>query len=601
MQDFHVYINRINGNRNCAGVMRLEGLPVKWYTCGEVYNMALTVGASLLELGINPGDRIGVFCENRLESVIFLVAANLYGFIVVFALYSSLITAPTFVFKDAGVSVLFVSTSRIGRIEDLISSTLKFLIVDEIISDSNRFPCAARMQQYLMSHLLREQRHASLPQIDPEQPCTICYSSGTINAPKGVIISHRAVLQACWNVLCAVHVNEETLHVSYLPIAHILERLTLLCIMFRGGRIAFGLQGCASAFDDMKALRATSGPIIPSMLQELRKKVLEKAKSSLLNRFLFSFSMTLARTTRFFGFRSRLADFFFFARVKETIGGKIEWFVVAGDVFDKGVHEELSIVFGIQLIPIYGSSECVGAVSISNPYQIEPGTVGCLAPNTCVKFSDRGEIMVKSSTMFTDYWNMPGLKEESFVDGWYRTGDSGCVDCYGNLIVKGRCCDIVEFVHGFQLAIPFLVLAYSKYCIVADIFIHPCMDVECLVAVVVTTEKWVSYGMQVEADSSRLAELAKSEVFGDWVRKGLRMHARVEKIPSRAYISSVRCRLEPFRNDPELFTATGKQRNTAFQAKFGKEIESMKKQVRNRRQRKGLTMDMIEYDDETSN
>ncbi len=605
MQDFWIYTDRHTGHCDYGGVIDPETGTVKWHTQHEIFLKALAVGSHFLELGLNPGERIGVFCENRLESVIFLEAAQLYGFIVVFAFEPGLSSYPLFVFKDADVSCIYISKQKMVRVEDLLGngkvSALKFLIVDEIEKDYENYPVLEKLEQKLISEFLECKNIAALPVVSPEDPCTICYSSGTIGAPKGIVLSNKSMVEAGWLVACSVDVRKSIIHVSYLPIAHILERVTISVIMYRGGRIAFATAGAIGAFKDMRTVKATAGPIIPVMLKRLDSGITETISANPVAKFLYKSALKISKVCQFFGFRSRLARWIIFDTIKaRTVGPKIEFFVVAGDTFAKELHERLSAVFDMDLICIYGLSECAGAVTVCDRHRIVPGTVGSLSVNTEIKFSERNEILVKSSNLFQAYWNQPEVTKEAFENGWFRTGDKGCVDKHGNLIVTGRAYDILEFQPGVELAIPFLVVSYSKYMVLEDIYIYPFKEERALIAVCVTTRKWVNHALSEQLETDEEAEVkAKDPVFYEWMRRILRSHARDENLPACAYLAAVRCTLVPFsRASGNLLTATGKQRPSAFKEAFARDIEEMKEQVIKRHSEKKLEGDFVEYDEE---
>ena len=601
MQDFWRYNAKHNGNRDYGGVIDKETGKVTWHKQAEIFERALAVGTHLLELGLKKGDRIGVYCENSIESVVFLEGLQLYGFVVVFAFNPKLVSYPAFIFRDSEVSAIYISKSYMTYIESLFEQgapkTLKFLISQEIETNFEEYPVLEGIEQKPLSEFLECKNVAAFPVIAPTDPCTICYSSGTVGAPKGVVISNKAMVEAAWMVACAVNVTKDIIHVSFLPIAHILERITISVIMYRGGRIAFATNGVFGAIDDMKTVKATAGPMIPFVLKGIDSKITSEMEKRPIANYIFKFANGLSKFCRFFGFRSRLADLLIYDKIRSVLGGHIEWFVVAGDTFPKDLHERLSMIFNMELICIYGLSECAGAVTIVDRHQIEPGTVGSLCPNTEVKFNEKKEILVRSPHLFETYWNRPEVTKSSFDDGWFMTGDKGYVDEHGNLVVVGRDCNILEYEPGVELALPYLVQAYSNYMMLTDLYIYPFKEARTFLAICVTTREYVDYGLSVQTKTDEEAdELARSPRFCEWMRKILRSHARDEKLPVCAYLAAVRCTVFPFSGN--LLTPTGKQKPGEFQAKFAQEIEDMKRQVLERRRKKQMQEDAFEYEDE---
>jgi long-chain acyl-CoA synthetase len=605
MQDFYLYTDRKTGSRPCMGQINPDTFEVGWLTRHELHQLALNVGTRLCSLGLERGSRIGVYSEGRVEAAVFLEAAQLFGYIAVFAFDTELPTYPRFIFADSGVTCIYISPSKATRITKILGedsapaiaiSSLEFLIVHDPITK----PPAYRIPQQHVDTFLTNDGSAALPIISPDEPCTICYSSGTIGAPKGVVLSHGAMVEGIWAIACSVNVTASILHVSHLPISHILERLTLYTISFRGGRIAFATNASRQAFSDMEKVHATAGPIIPSLLEDLHQNIVKEAEETWLGGHLMNISLYLSRACRYLGFKSRLANALVFNRVQHKLGGRLEWFVVAGAAFSREIHESLSAILGIDIVAIYGLSEAGGGVSVAPVRMIEPGTVGVLVPGTEVRLSEAGEILIRSKASFSTYWRAPEIAAEAHKDGWFRTGDKGSVDSFGNLVIHGRAFDILEYQPGIQLALPFLTMSYAKNLLISDLFITPFREEKCLIAMVVTTKEWIEYAYEQKGKFTieQAEKRAHDPRFCNWVRRDLRRMARYEALPHGAYLAAIRGTIRRFQEDERLYTPTGKQRPNEFLEKFAGEFESMRREVVARHERKHLGPDEIEYDDE---
>jgi long-chain acyl-CoA synthetase len=314
-----------------------------------------------------------------------------------------------------------------------------------------------------------------------------------------------------------------------------------------------------------------------------------------------SFSLSIARLCHRIGFQSRVADALAFDAARRGLGGSLEWFVVAGESFSRETHVNLSAILGIDIVAIYGLSEAGGAVSATDWRAVAPGTVGSLVPGTEVRFSDAGEILLRSRGAFTTYWQAPDVHAAAHVDGWFRTNDRGTVDAAGNLIVPGRVFEMLEFEPGLELALPFLAMSYKKNTLITDIFITSHSERKnTLIAVAVTTVRWVEYAYNTPELTVRQAEnYAHHPFFCDWIRKDLRRLARFEGLPHYAYIAGIRLTVIPFTSDERLHTPTGKQRPSAFIERFAREFEDIKNEINQRHTEKRIGPEDIEYDDET--
>ncbi|KAH0789784.1 AMP-binding enzyme family protein [Histomonas meleagridis] len=604
MQDFYFWTDKKHGDSPYVG--KFQDNQVIWTTRHQVHEYAMSLGTSLLSLGFKAGDRIGVYCENRLECVIFLEAAQIYGFIIVFTFDAALQAYGNYVFADSGIVALYISPSKYVRTYRLFGNSIdsvRLLIVNELIPHTSENKEIHHLKQILLEPLLHQTTYSDIPTISPEDPCTICYSSGTVGAPKGVIISHRVMLHAIFTILATVNIREWIVHVSFLPLAHILERIAVGVIMFRGGRIVFASKGTANLFSDIKNAHGTGGPIIPSVLQSLHNAIFESASKSKIKNFAIKAALKIQNFTKMLGFRSRIADTFVLDSIKNSLGGCLEWFVVAGDTFSPTFQKDLSDILDIDLIAIYGLSECGGPAAISDRYDIVPGTVGCVAPGLTLQIDENNEIYLSGENLFSGYWNNPEITEKSFTNGMFRTGDKGYVDPKsGYLVVSGRSSDIFEYEPGVELALPYICFSYQKSEFVRQIFIYPFHEKRCLLAIIVPTtsiiEYYISNRQKIETPED-IEKYCKTRTYNEWARKCLRSHARYERLPPSAYLAAVRNVGRPFTIEDGLLTPTGKQRSNEFVKRFKNEIESMKMEVIKRRENKKLTDDMFEYEDET--
>jgi long-chain acyl-CoA synthetase len=441
VQEFYLHLNRERPARRFAAAIDSVSGELIWYSFQQVHQMALSVGTHLLELGVAPGSRIGVYSETNLESIVFLEACHLFGYLIVFTFDSQLVPFPPFCFGDSGAVAIYVSQEKVVRLHSLLSRelpSLRFLIVNKEIDNPREFPRSDGIGFLLYDEFLRHNTFADLPVILPEHPCTICYSVGTTGPPKGAIISHGALVSGIRTISCAVNITDAHIHVSYLPLSQILERLLIFAVMYRGGSIVFGTAGAIGAYRDMNRVRATGGTMLPKMLTGLDHSMMYKISSFPRARKIMAVSLGLAKLGRFFGFRSRIADFFILKKLRQFMGGELEWLLVDGGPFPREVHERLSLIFDIDLITLYSLAECAGPIAIADRRAIEPGTVGKVVPGAEISIRNDGEILIRSDSLFTNYWNRRELTRRSFDKGWFRPGDQGSADLSGNLIVSRR-------------------------------------------------------------------------------------------------------------------------------------------------------------------
>lgn len=605
MKDFYDYTDKKHGSKPYLGTFQSDG-SIQWKTRHEVHLMALSVGTRLIELGLKMGDRIGIYAENQLEVAVFIEAAQYFGFVIVISFDSAIYSYPGFTYHDSECSAIYISKKKLDiafKLQCEKLKSLQFLIVPEIpdTSPDSNLERLKDIRFVLFNELTNIiDNFAAPPEIKPDTLATICYSSGTGGTPKGINLSHRAILHGAYNIISSVHVTEDIIHVSFLPLAHILERITISVIMFRGGKIVFASNGITNFLQDTARAHGTAGPIIPIALEKMHDTIKSKVPSQFLNGLL-----KINKFFSYFGLRSRITDLLLFRKIQKVFGGNLEWYVVAGDVFSADVHEFLQTVLNIDIIVIYGLSECGGAVSIDNRRAIKPGTCGCLAPHFELKFAENNEILVRGTTMFSGYWRNPEVTAESFLPGgWFRTGDKGNVDKYGNLIVSGRAYNLFEFKPGAEVALPFLEFIYEKFDFIDNIYLEYFNDGCCFLAIIVISKSYLQEASSpqnpLDTDEQMLS-YANSDLFRDWARRQLRKHARYWDLEGIPYIGEIRFITKSFTDDCSfgLLTPTGKKRPHKFHEYFGQEFNEMMKQVMKRREEQQVPAGVVEYAEET--
>ncbi|OHT04943.1 AMP-binding enzyme family protein [Tritrichomonas foetus] len=602
MQDFYFWTDKKHGSNPYLGTFRKDKT-IDWKTRHEVHIMALSVGSKLMELGFPQGSRIGVYSENRLEAAVFLEAAQIYGYVIIFSFDAEMESYPGYVYDHSDCSVLYVSPHKLKlfeKIDPARMKSLKFVIVEKFPNlEKEKYEYLRPIKLLHLSEFIgRTGNFAAPPQVLPNHINTICYSSGTAGAPKGVIISHKAMLYGVYNILCSLDVTDHIIHISFLPIAHILERLTLAVINFRGGRIAFAHKGVRKMMKDTRIAHATGGPNIPKIIEVIEQEIFKKVPN-----FLLKGALKFQRFCSYFGFRSRLTDLLLFNKIQKAFGGGLEWFAVAGDVLSPETHRNVQDILNIQIIPIYGLSELSGAVGISDKRDICPGTVGCLAPGFEVKFGERDEIFIKGPTLFDGYWKNPETTAQVMHNGWFRSGDKGSFDKDGNLIVIGRAYNSFEYKPGCELALPFIGFVYKQSSYLTDIYLEYIQEAKSFIAILVVPKDIISYALndvldEPLTDDESYLHAANSETFLDWVRPALRAFARNNDLGNIPYIGAVRNVITPFQDTPGLLTQTGKQRIHKFKEMFANELEEMRNEVIKRRKEKNLKDDELEYSSE---
>jgi len=307
----------------------------------------------------------------------------------------------------------------------------------------------------------------------PKDIATIVYTSGTTGMPKGVVISYRAISSGIECVQAITDISSEDTFFSYLPLAHIMERIAVEIISI--------VYGCKVSFvEDLSTFSANLSNTKPSIFIAV-PRIWVKLKQGIETKFGGAERLQKLISLPFIGkFLSRtIIKKLGLANSRLCITGAaaistetIEW------------YEEL----GLKLCEGYGLSETLGISNINLPNARKVGTVGKAVKNCEVMLAENGEILLRSPTLMDGYYKEPELSAMAIQDGWFRTGDLGAIDQDGYLSIKGRVKEIFKTSKGKYISpVPIeqqleLIFSVEQACVFGSQLSQP-------VAVIVPTEE----------------------------------------------------------------------------------------------------------------
>ncbi len=434
------------------------------------------------ELGVERGDRVGIFSDTRLEWALSDFALLSRGAVVTTVYASSSPPQARYLLDNPDASGVVVENQeileRVLEVEEELS--LEFIVVIDQIDDEHLG------RDDVDVHTLGDVYETGVEKHDNEtfdgwldgtasdDLCTLIYTSGTTGPPKGVEIRHenfRSCLNQMWKRVGPRPdkpegmpvVDEEMRVLSFLPLAHAFERFVHLALVTAGATVAYAESTEPEALrEDMRLVKPKGIATVPRLLEKIYGSAVEEVSDSPVKRRVFDWAVGVgqdvwrfyesceeptgvARATRdpppFLRAKYRLADALVYSRIRDALGGEVGAFLSAGG----SLSEELARTYqGIDL-PVYegyGMTETSPVISISPP---EDPKVGKLGPPLCdmeVKVDethvgdevlegrdgDVGELLVRGPNVVEGYWKMPEKTDEAFEeaedgDDWFRTGD----------------------------------------------------------------------------------------------------------------------------------------------------------------------------------
>lgn len=306
---------------------------------------------------------------------------------------------------------------------------------------------------------------------------SIVYTSGTSGVPQGTVILHRNFIDLVLNVQAAWQevLKDTGRTVIFLPLAHVLARGLQMICLWAGMRVTY-LADPKAVITSMARLQPTFMVIVPRVAQKIRDAIREKSQQKHLgllwqnaektaiewghylesidaqsvgckcNRAQCKSEQSGVKAPIKLKLRRKLYDALFYSRVRELLGGKVEFLLSGAAKLDA----QLSLLFrgmGVPIMEGYGLTETTAPMAGNRPGAIRSGTVGQLVPGTAVKISDSGEILVKGIGVAPKYLDLQQT-EAQFTDGWFHTGDLGTADANGYLTITGRAKDVIVTAGG---------------------------------------------------------------------------------------------------------------------------------------------------------
>jgi long-chain acyl-CoA synthetase len=389
---------------------------------------ALACAAALADVGVQPGDRVGLLAENCVEWLIADMGI----------LAAAAINVPPhaplsarqihFQLADAGVRWLFVSTraqwEKVEQVRDELPSLQGIVLFDKGKDLAGIVPWAGFLQRgrralpRLASELAR--REAKLA---PDDLATIMYTSGTTGNPKGVMLTHGNLVS---NVTAALEVQPyrpDEVILNWLPFSHIYARTVDHYQPLTAGVLLCLADSADTLVDDLKEIQPTHLSCVPRFYEKVLTAVATADPKE---------------TGR---------------RLQKIFGPRMEWLGSGGAPLPKAIAEAFEEA-GLVILEGYGLTESSPVISFNRKTQNRIGTVGLPLPGVEVAIAADGEVLCRGPNVMKGYWNNPEATWAALRDGWLHTGDLGKLDADGFLSITGRKKELLVLSNGKKVFPP---------------------------------------------------------------------------------------------------------------------------------------------------
>ena len=535
--------------------------------------------AALRREGLAPGDRVAVLMRNRLEWVLFDLAALASGLVVVPLYYNDRAENIAYVLRDAGVRLLLLEDAAQWRpLAGALEAGGELQRVVSLAAAGAEAPLPATP---LADWLPAEAAHFQADH-GPDDLATIVYTSGTTGRPKGVMLSHRNILANAYSGLQAIMIYPWDRFLSFLPLSHMLERtvgyyLPIMC----GASVAF-CRGIPQLAEDLVQVRPSGLISVPRIFERSHARILEQLRTrGLAARGLFRLAVHLG-WRRFEHAQGRaggspllalwpLLDRLVASKVRARLGGRLRCVICGGAPLPFPVARSF-IALGLPLQQGYGLTEASPVVSVNTFERNDPRSVGLPLPGVEVKIGEDQELLVRGDNVMRGYWNNHLATYKTIDrDGWLHTGDQARIED-GYIYITGRLKEILVLANGEKLPPVDLEMAITEDPLFEQVLVigdgRPFLSA----IAVLDRAQWQTLARGLGLDPEDPASLEAEAVHQVLLE---RIAPRLEAFPGYANIYRVTATLEPWTVENELLTPTLKPRRKQILARYAEAIERM--------------------------
>lgn len=454
---------------------------------GEMRDVVRNLAAGLRELGLDAGDRVGIYANTRMEWAQTDFAALAAGCVVTTVYTESSPAQLRYLLDDPGARAVVVENE--GLLETLLEvedglDREHIVLVDEPTGTYDRedIHTLGEVHERGAAAYDAEAYRSWLDERDPDDLASLVYTSGTTGDPKGVRLSHhnfRTNVRQVHRRFCPrpdkdsgmPTLDEETRAISFLPLAHVFERLSGHFALFSVGASVGYAESPDTLTEDFPKLAPTTAGSVPRVYERIYEAIREQAGESDTKARIFEWAAGVARRYAdadspgpLLRLKHRVADRLVYSTVRERLGGNIEFLVSGGGSLSPDLIR-LFLGMGITVVEGYGLTETSPVVSTNPLEDVRPGTLGPPVVGVETRIDESvvpqeefdaagqvGELLVRGDNVTDGYWERPGATEQAFTDGWFRTGDIVAESPDGYLTFRERLKQLLVLSTGKNVA-----------------------------------------------------------------------------------------------------------------------------------------------------
>lgn len=439
---------------------------ISWNEFGKnVKNFAL----GLISLGIEKEDKVSILSWNRVEWVFADLGILSCGGIPVSIYASNTPKEVGYIISHSESKIVVVENDeqlkKVLQIKDELSMLKKIIIIDgKEKYDGNdilNFNTISKLGEEFDKNnpTIFEERLNSVSEDDISM---IIYTSGTTGPPKGALLTHKNILFVCESLSKILPIGENDTSLSFLPLAHALERIIFYLSIYSSGCINFA-ENINTIAQNIVEVKPTVMVGVPRVFEKIYNGVITSVEnSSKLKRKIFWWSVKIGKQVselkvskqpipKLLSFKYKIADKVVFSKLRKKLGGRLKLFGCGGAPLSKEIHYFFYSA-GMPILEAYGMTECSAPATMPRLDDMKFGCVGKPLQGVEVKIANDGEILIKGPNVFKGYFKNDEATRETLIDGWLYSGDIGEFDSDGFLKITDRKKDLIINSYGKNIA-----------------------------------------------------------------------------------------------------------------------------------------------------
>ena len=445
----------------------------KWVeiTWRELHEKVERVARALVSLGVKEEDRVAI-CSQNMPQALMVDFANYANRAISVPMYATAsVQQIEYIVNDAEIEVLCVGEQiQYDNALEVIKNSkfLKHIVVFDPSVDLKGESRAMYFEDFMRKgddQSLQKTVEKRTKAASDDDLAIIMYTSGTTGESKGVMLPHSCLLEAMRiHDQRLVHIKRSDTSMAFLPLTHIFERAWTYFCLWEDVKVYLN-QRPSDIQNTLKEVRPTMLCAVPRFWEKIAagvqlkidtfspfKKALVTWALAVGEEYNIGYRKDQKRAPLGLSIRYKIADRLIFSTLKKVVGldrGRL--FPVAGAALDDKLAK-FFVSLGLPIMYGYGLTETTATVCCYPYHNYVIGSMGTLMPDVQVKIGEDGEILVKGKTVCSGYYKKPEINANSFIDGWFRTGDAGKLVDGKHLYMTDRLKDLFKTSNGKYIA-----------------------------------------------------------------------------------------------------------------------------------------------------